>query len=108
MEIEIKNLPKKSFNVYNNLHWANKKKFKDAIKLLVYNTTKKQFKGGYSLNFKFTFKGKLLDTVNVFHYCKIIEDSLFKQDNMNRKICVTVEKGRENKCLLTLKKIYDN
>jgi hypothetical protein len=108
MNIEIKELPKKSFNIYNNLHWASKKKFKDHIKLLVYQATKKQFKGGYSLYFRFVFKGRLLDTINVYHYCKIIEDALFKQDNANRKICVVVEKGNENKCILTLKKTYEN
>ena len=34
------------------------------------------FKGGYMLYFQFYFKGKKLDTINVSHYCKIIEDKL--------------------------------
>ena len=105
MEIEIKNLPKLSFNAYKNQHWAKQKQFKDSLRLLVYNATKNKFKGGYTLDFTFYFKGRLLDTVNVFHYCKIIEDKLFEQDNQNRKICVSVLKGTENKCILKLTEI---
>lgn len=103
--LEINNLTKLSFNKYNHLHWAKKKRFKDGLRLLVYNTTKKQFKGGYSLNFTFYFVGRRLDTVNVFHYCKIIEDYLFSEDKDNRQICVNVNKGEENKCILKLIKI---
>lgn len=103
--IEIKNLTKLSFNKYNSMHWGSKKKFKDALRLLVYSATKEQFEGGYTLDFKFYFTGRKLDTINVFHYCKIIEDKLFVQDNENRKICVEVKKGTENKCILILNKI---
>ena len=105
MIIEIKNLTKMSFNKYNHLHWAKKKAFKDDLRWLVTSATKKQFKGGYSLNFDFEFKGRRLDTINVAHYCKIIEDKLFEQDKDNRKICISVNKGKENKCTLTLIKI---
>ena len=104
MRIEINNLPKVSFNEYNHFHWAKKKLFKDTIRLIMLSTTKKQFKGGYGLNFSFEFKGKKLDTINVVHYCKIIEDYLFKQDNENRQICINVAKGKENKCILILTK----
>jgi hypothetical protein len=103
--IEFKNLTKLSFNAYNNLHWGAKKVFKDQLRLLVIASTTKTFKGGYSLNFKFEFKGRRLDTINVFHYCKIIEDKLFEQDKDNRRICVDVGKGVENKCILELTKI---
>ena len=102
MKIEVKGLKKMSFNVYKNLHWAKQKAFKDNLRILVMSTTSKQFKGGYSLNFTFEFKGKRLDTINVFHYCKIIEDKLFEQDKDNRQICVNVKKGKENKCILEL------
>ncbi len=105
MKIEIKGLTKMSFNVYNNLHWAKKKVFKDSLRLLVLSSTSKTFEGGYSLNFSFEFKGRRLDTVNVFHYCKIIEDKLFMQDKDNRQICINVSKGKENKCTLELIKI---
>lgn len=105
MMIEIENLTKLSFNKYNHLHWAKKKRFKDELRLLLYNTNKKQFKGGYELNFTFIFKGRRLDTVNVFHYIKIIEDALFPEDKENRQICVTVNKGNENKCILKLTKL---
>lgn len=105
MTIEIINLTKVSFNAYKNYHWAKQKQFKDTLRLLVGSSTKKKFKGGYSLNFEFYFKGKRLDTINVFHYCKIIEDKLFEQDKDNRQICVKVDKGKENKCILTLKKL---
>lgn len=105
MTIEIKDLTKLSFNVYKNQHWAKQKAFKDNLRLLVSNTTKETFNGGYTLSFDFEFKGKRLDTINVFHYCKIIEDKLFNQDKDNRQICVNVKKGNENKCILTLKKI---
>ena len=71
------------------------------------SSTKEAFKGGYTLNFNFYFKGKRLDTVNVFHYCKIIEDKLFEQDKDNRQICVKVDKGTENKCILELKPIQN-
>jgi hypothetical protein len=107
MEIEINNLTKMSFNVYNTLHWAKKKKFKDNLRILTSVACNKSFKGGYSLNFQFYFKGKRLDTINVFHYCKIIEDKLFAQDKDNRQICVNVDKGTENKCIIQLKKIND-
>ena len=105
MKIEIKDITKLSFNVYKNQHWAKQKAFKDTLRLLVRNSTKETFKGGYSLNFEFEFIGKRLDTINVFHYCKIIEDKLFEQDKDNRQICVNVTKGIENKCILTLNKI---
>ena len=105
MIIEINNLTKLSFNKYNHLHWTKKKRFKDTLRLLVYDTTKETFKGGYSLNFDFYFVGRRLDTVNVFHYCKIIEDKLFQEDKENRQICVKVNKGSENKCILTLNKV---
>lgn len=105
MIIEIKDLKKVSFNVYNSMHWAKKKKFKDSLRKLVMLSTTKNFNGGYTLNFNFEFKGRRLDTINVFHYCKIIEDKLFDQDKDNRRICVNVGKGKENKCILTLTKI---
>jgi hypothetical protein len=105
IKIEINNLTKLSFNKYNNIHWGAKKVFKDNLRLLVMESTTKTFKGGYSLNFKFEFKGRRLDTINVFHYCKIIEDRLFEQDKDNRKICVDVNKGLENKCTLELIKL---
>ena len=102
MIIEINNLTKLSFNVYKNQHWAKQKQFKDTLRLLVSSCTNKTFKGGYSLDFTFQFTGRKLDTINVFHYCKIIEDKLFEQDKDNRKICVNVVKGTENKCTLEL------
>ena len=102
MKIEIKELTKLSFNVYKNMHWAKQKKFKDDLRLLVSCSTNKTFEGGYSLKFNFEFKGRKLDTINVFHYCKIIEDKLFSQDKDNREICVNVNKGKENLCTLEL------
>lgn len=103
--LEINNLTKLSFNKYNHLHWAKKKRFKDDLRLLISSCTRKQFKGGYSLNFTFYFVGRRLDTVNVFHYVKIIEDKLFEQDKDNRQICINVNKGNENKCILKLNKL---
>ena len=105
MKIEINNLPKVSFNVFNNYHWTKKKAFNDTLHLILLSTSRKQFKGGYDLNFSFEFKGKGLDTINVVHYCKKIEDYFFKQDNENRQICINVAKGKENKCTIELIKI---
>ena len=105
MIIEIKNLSKVSFNVYNNYHWTKKKSFKDGLRMLVLNSTKKQFKGGYTLDFTFYFKGRLIDRVNVFHYAKIIEDKLFEQDKDNGWVKVDTKKGTENKCILKLNKL---
>ena len=105
MIIEIKNLSKVSFNVYNTYHWTKKKKFKDGLRALVSNSTKLNLKGGYTLDFMFYFKGRKLDRVNVFHYAKIIEDKLFEQDKDNGWVRVDTKKGKENKCILTLTKI---
>jgi hypothetical protein len=105
MIIELKGLSKLSFNVYKNMHWAKQMKFKNDLRVLVKSSTTETFKGGYSLNFKFEFKGRRLDTINVFHYCKIIEDKLFEQDKDNRQICVNVSKGKENICTLQLIKL---
>jgi len=102
--ITINGLTKLTFNKYNHLHWSKKKKFKDNIRLLLLSTTKNRFKGGYNLNFEFTFIGRKLDTINVTHYCKIIEDFLFKQDKDNRQITINVKKGIENKCILKMTK----
>jgi hypothetical protein len=102
MIIEIKDIPKLSFNKYNHLHWAKKKAFKDTLRLLVCSSTTKSFKGGYSLDFMFEFTGRRLDRVNVFHYAKIIEDALFEQDKDNGWIKVDTKKGTENKCTLEL------
>lgn len=103
--ITINNLPKLSFNTYNHLHWAQKKKFKDNLRLLLMSSTRLRFTGGYDLEFMFTFKGKQLDTINVVHYCKIMEDFLFQQDKDNRRICINVEKGKDNKCIIKLTRI---
>ena len=105
MIIQIKELTKLSFNVYKNMHWAKQKKFKDDLRVLVMASTTETFTGGYSLKFRFEFKGRRLDTINVFHYCKIIEDKLFSQDKDNREICVNVAKGKENLCTLELIKL---
>jgi hypothetical protein len=105
MQIEIKNLTKLSFNVYNNYHWTKKKRFKDILRALVSNSTKVSLKGGYTLDFMFYFKGRKLDRVNVFHYAKIIEDKLFEEDKDNGWVRVDTRKGKENKCILTLNKI---
>jgi len=102
--IEINNLQKVSFNVYNNLHWVFKQKFKDNLQIALLTASRKKYKGAYDLNFEFWFTGKKLDTINVVHYCKKIEDYFFDQDNLNRTICITVDKGEKNKCILTLKK----
>lgn len=105
IEFTINNIPKLSLNKYNNLHWTEKKKFKDILRLLTMASTKLNLESGYNLEFYFTFKGNKLDTINVAHYSKIIEDTIFKQDNKNRKICLNVEKGFENKVKVILKKI---
>lgn len=105
MTIEIKDIPKLSFNKYNHLHWTKKKRFKDTLRLLVYNATKKTFKGGYTLDFTFYFVGRRLDRVNVFHYAKIFEDALFEQDKDNGWIKVDTKKGNENKCIIKLNKL---
>lgn len=101
-EIIINDIPKLSFNKYNHLHWSKKKVFKDTLKLILLRSTRSRFKGGYELQFNFTFKGRRLDTINVVHYCKIIEDFLFLQDKDNRQICINVEKGKENRCVIYL------
>ena len=105
MKIEINNIPKVSFNQYNHFHWTKKKDFKDTLRLIMLSSTKKRFKGGYDLNFTFTFKDRRIDTINVVHYSKIFEDFLFKQDKDNRQICINVEKGYTNKCIITLTKV---
>lgn len=107
MTIIILDIPKMSFNKYNHLHWTQKKKFKDNLRLMLLATKCPKLTGGYDLHFTFTFIGRRLDTINVSHYCKIIEDYIFKQDKDNRTICISVEKGTENKCELNLKK-HDN
>jgi len=105
MIIEVKDIPKLSFNVYNHLHWSEKKRFKDTLRLLMLVSTKNKFIGAYDLNFTFEFKGKKLDTINVVHYCKVIEDFLFKQDKENRQICINVKKGKTNNCKIELIKL---
>ena len=107
---EIKELPKLSYNKYIKLHWAKKKEFKDAIKWLTKKYTHNlQLESGWKLNFEFFFAGRLLDTVNVFHYCKTIEDMIFKQDNKNGKICTDdIKHGEENKVILTIEKIQNS
>ena len=102
MIIEINNLTKVSFNVYNNYHWTKKKKFKDDLRLLLKESTNLKLKSGYTLDFVFYFKGRRLDRVNVFHYAKIIEDFLFEQDKDNGWVRVDTKKGLENKCILKL------
>lgn len=103
--LTIDKIPKLSFNKYNHLHWAGKKAFKDTLRLILLSTTKLRFKGGYDMQFNFTFTGKRLDTINVVHYIKIMEDFLFSQDKDNRQICINVEKGKENKCIIKLTKL---
>lgn len=104
--IIINNLPKLRFNAYNNLHWAKKMKFKQDLHYLLQTVTRKQYTDAYNLDFQFFFTGRKLDTINVLHYCKKIEDYLFEEDNQNEKICIRVSKSEnENKCILTLQKV---
>ncbi len=105
--IVIKGIPKVSFNEYNHWHWTKKKKFKDNLRLLAMAATRQRFKGGYDIIFRFYFTGRRLDTINVVHFCKIWEDYLFQQDKDNRDICISVMKGKENKCLIELIKIEE-
>ena len=102
MRIEITNLTKLSFNKYNHLHWTKKKTFKDDLRSLVLSSFSKKLKDGYNLDFEFYFQGRRLDRVNVFHYAKIIEDTIFKQDQSNGWIKVNTFKSKENKCILIL------
>ena len=104
MNFTINNLPKVSFNKYNSFHWTAKKKFKDTIRLLTRSATKLKLKDGYSLEFKFYFKGRKIDTVNCFHYCKIIEDVIFLEDKNNGKMCISIFKSNINKVEVTMKK----
>lgn len=104
MEITINNIPKLTFNKYNHLHWTKKREFKDNLRLLLMSVSLQKFTGSYNLDFTFTFKGRQMDTINVVHYCKIIEDYFFKDDKDNRRICIEVNKGNENKCVLILTK----
>lgn len=102
-EIIIRDIPKLSFNVYNSAHWTKKKLFKDTLRILLLSASKLKLKGGYSLKFDFYFKGKVIDSVNTFHYCKIFEDVIFKDDKENRQICTETHKSKENKVII---KIY--
>ena len=63
-QIEIKHIPKVSFNKYNNWHWAKQKQFKDTLRLLTKSATKIKLEGGYNLKFTFYFP---LTTI----YCSI-------------------------------------
>jgi len=105
MVVTIEDIPRLSLNVYLRQHWAKQKKFKDTMKILTRRATRARLTGGYTIKFNFYFVGKRLDTINVVHYCKVIEDTLFKQDNQNREICINVDKGRENKVIVELNKI---
>ena len=98
MKIIIENIPKVSLNTYINWSWHKRKPFKDTLRILLKGAFKEQLNGGYTLDFIFHFKGRKLDTVNAFHYAKIFEDAIFKQDKENGKISVEVLKGKENKC----------
>jgi hypothetical protein len=107
MKYTIKNIEKLSFNKYNSLHWAKKKEFKDNLRKLVAEATDNlQLDGGYHLKFEFQFIGRRLDTINTFHYSKIIEDFIFKQDCDNGDITLAKPiKGLINQVVLTLIKI---
>ena len=86
-----------SFNKYNIWHWGKKKIFKDKLKeqLITQTNNKLHLGGGYNLDFKFYFNGRNIDNVNIFHYCKIIEDTLFKEDKDNGWIKVETFKSEE-------------
>ena len=105
MKIVIQNIPKISFNTFVNWSWRKRKSFKDKLRIILKGAFKEQLSGGYTLDFVFYFKGKKLDTVNVFHYIKIFEDGIFKQDKDNGKISVEVFKGKSNYCEIKLTKI---
>ncbi|RLD60417.1 MAG: hypothetical protein DRJ01_09695 [Bacteroidetes bacterium] len=100
LTIEINDIEKLSFNVYNNLHWTKQKEFKDKLGWQVKSAFNKKLESGYSLYFEFEFVGKKLDTINVVHYVKRIEDIIFPQDNENKTICINVNQGNRNKVKL--------
>lgn len=97
LEFIVKDIPKVSYNAYNNYHWTKQKKFKDQIKeILQQNNLPKLDSKGYNLFFEFYFKGRKIDTINVGHYVKRVEDYLFTEDKNNGKICMQTFKAKEN------------
>ena len=109
IEFTIKDIDKLSFNKYTTMHWGKKKIFKDKLSEQLITQTKNRLHldGGYNLEFKFYFIGRKIDNVNVFHYCKKIEDSIFKEDKDNGWIKVQTFKSEEefNYVEITLYKI---
>ncbi|RLD69238.1 MAG: hypothetical protein DRI95_00670 [Bacteroidetes bacterium] len=102
-EIIIKDIPKLSFNVYNSAHWSKKTRFKHTLQVLLLSASRLKLEGGYSLKFDFYFKGRKMDSVNTFHYCKIFEDVIFKEDKENRQICTETHKdSKENKVIIKI------
>jgi len=84
IEFSLTNLDKLSLNKFNTQHFIVKSKWKNAFKELVREQTNNlKLDGGYELDFNFFFSGRKLDKINVAHYCKTCEDTIFTEDKDN-------------------------
>lgn len=85
------------------MHWSNKKKFKDLMRSkTMYASNGLALKSGWNLDFTFYFMGRKLDSVNIFHYVKVIEDTIFIEDSKNKRISVETFKAKENYIEVTI------
>jgi hypothetical protein len=87
IRIRFDNIIKVSSNkIYAGMHWRNRAKMKEDYKLLLYNDLIKikPIKYKVSLNFKFYWKSKALDSSNCSYMAKMIEDCLVRK-NINGK-----------------------
>lgn len=87
IEIELKGLPKISLNEwYSGNHWSKRKQLKDNYHNLIHSQLKtnnfvypKDKK--YAVSYIFFFKSRPLDASNCVAMVKLIEDTLFEDDN---------------------------
>jgi uncharacterized Fe-S center protein len=83
MNITIYDLPKISLNKwYAGVHWTQRKKIKDAYKLLIKSEFKQVLTKDkcYAVTYHFGFKSRPLDASNTVAMIKMIEDVLFEDD----------------------------
>ena len=114
LTVKLKGYTKVSTNkIYASKHWTFRKRLKDDYLkwFLLYKSRFPRLDQKINLDFKFYFKSRCLDSTNVSHMVKMIEDCLvhygiIEDDTIKYVGCVSMEslKGEEDYCELIITK----
>ena len=104
-KITLDNLPKISLNkYYAGVHWSDRKQAVDNFKWAVKSQAKIIYPKdrSYDVNYLFEFKSRPLDSSNCMGMVKIIEDTIFEDDNYKIIHKVSMRSIKSNRDRVTI------